>query len=111
GRGERGGGRGGAAPADARPGAMPAGIGGAAPAASAEAAAEAPPPGAAAGAAPRRRPHVFSVPSRMLKARKARAKRFFESGMAAYNAARWPEAGGAEPLADAREPSDVDLQA
>src|SRR5262249_60691859 len=42
-----------ATPADAMPGAMPAGIGGAAPAASAEAAAEAPPPRAAARAAPR----------------------------------------------------------
>ena len=94
-----------ATPADAMPaGAMRAGIGGAAPAASAEAAAEAPPPGAAGGAAPRRRPHVFSVPSRMLKARKARAKRFFESGMAAYNAGRWLEAAGAVRLAIAHDP-------
>ena len=75
----------------------------AAPAASAQAASDAPPE-AASPAAPRRRPHVFSVPSRVLKARKARAKRFFESGMAAYNAGRWLEAAGAVRLAIAHDP-------
>jgi curved DNA-binding protein CbpA len=83
--------------------ATPAEMGRAAPAESGTATAEA--SAAAAGGAPsRRRPHVFSVPSRVLKARKARAKRFFESGMAAYSAGRWLEAAGAVRLAIAHDP-------
>ncbi|HTY17853.1 MAG TPA: DnaJ domain-containing protein [Myxococcota bacterium] len=81
-----------AAPANATPQASPA-------AAAAEAA-----PERAGTPPPRRRPHVFSVPSRMLKERKARAKRFFESGMAAYGAGRWLEAAGAVRLAIAHDP-------
>ena len=77
-----------------------------------DAAVRAPAAGAEAEAAPdragapplRRRPHVFSVPSRMLKERKARAKRFFESGMAASNAGRFLEAAGAVRLAIAHDP-------
>src|SRR5262249_10851599 len=91
-----------ATPADAMPaGATHARIGRAAPAAGAEAAAEAAAPGAAAA---RRRPPVLSVPSPGLQARKARAKRFCESGMAAYNAGRWLEAAGAVRLAIAHDP-------
>ncbi|RIL05231.1 MAG: hypothetical protein DCC71_11160 [Proteobacteria bacterium] len=60
-------------------------------------------PEAARPRAPRR-PHVFSLHSRVVRERKARAKRFFEAGMAAYSAGRWTEAAGGVRLAIAFDP-------
>jgi curved DNA-binding protein CbpA len=51
-----------------------------------------------------RRPHVFSLHSRMLRERKARAKRLFEAGMAAHAAGRFTEAAGGVRLAIAFDP-------
>ena len=51
-----------------------------------------------------RRPHVFSLHSRMLRERKGRAKRYFEAGMAAYAAGRFTEAAGGVKLAIAFDP-------
>jgi curved DNA-binding protein CbpA len=51
-----------------------------------------------------RRPHVFSLHSRMLRERRARAKRLFEAGMAANAAGRFTEAAGGVRLAIAFDP-------
>lgn len=51
-----------------------------------------------------RRPHVFSLHSRMLRDRKARAKRLFEAGMASNAAGRFGEAAGSVRLAIAFDP-------
>lgn len=51
-----------------------------------------------------RRPHVFSLHSRVLRDRKARAKRFFEAGMASHASGRWVEAAGSVRLAIAFDP-------
>jgi len=51
-----------------------------------------------------RRPHVFSLHSRMLRDRKARAKRLFEAGMASNAAGRFTEAAGSVRLAIAFDP-------
>lgn len=58
----------------------------------------------AAGPRAPRRPHVFSMHSRVLRDRKARAKRFFEAGMASHAAGRWVEAAGSVRLAIAFDP-------
>lgn len=58
----------------------------------------------AAGPRAPRRPHVFSLHSRVLRDRKARAKRFFEAGMASHAAGRWVEAAGSVRLAIAFDP-------
>jgi len=58
----------------------------------------------AAGPRVPRRPHVFSLHSRVLRDRKARAKRFFEAGMASHAAGRWVEAAGSVRLAIAFDP-------
>jgi curved DNA-binding protein CbpA len=84
-----------ATPADARPAA--------AAAAPAESAAASPSAGSPPSR-PARRPHVFSFPSRVLKERRARAKRYFEAGMGAYHAGRFVEAAGAVRLAIAFDP-------
>ncbi|MCU0668600.1 MAG: DnaJ domain-containing protein [Myxococcota bacterium] len=70
----------------------------------AEAAAEAAQQKPAAGPRVPRRPHVFSLHSRVLRDRKARAKRFFEAGMASHAAGRWVEAAGSVRLAIAFDP-------
>ena len=74
------------------------------PAAAAET--EAPPDSARpAPAAPRtRRPHVFSLHSRIVRERRARAKRMFEAGMASFAGGRWLEAAGSVRLAIAFDP-------
>jgi len=51
-----------------------------------------------------RRPHVFSLHTRMLRERKARAKRLFEAGMASNGAGRFTEAAGSVRLAIAFDP-------
>ena len=51
-----------------------------------------------------RRPHVFSLHSRLVRDRKARARRFFEAGMASHSAGRWVEAAGSVRLAIAFDP-------
>jgi curved DNA-binding protein CbpA len=51
-----------------------------------------------------RRPHVFSLHSRVLRDRKARAKRFFEAGMASHASGRWVEAAASVRLAIAFDP-------
>jgi curved DNA-binding protein CbpA len=51
-----------------------------------------------------RRPHVFSLHSRLMRERKSRAKRFFEAGMAANAAGRFLEAAGSVRLAIAFDP-------
>jgi tetratricopeptide (TPR) repeat protein len=51
-----------------------------------------------------RRPHVFSLHARMLRERKGRAKRLFESGMAAFAAGRFTEAASGVRLAIAFDP-------
>jgi curved DNA-binding protein CbpA len=58
----------------------------------------------AAGPRAPRRPHVFSLHTRVLRDRKARAKRFFEAGMASHAAGRWVEAVGSVRLAIAFDP-------
>lgn len=74
----------------------------------AEAAPEAPPEGAADRAKPAplrsRRPHVFSLHSRIVRDRRARAKRLFEAGMASFAGGRWLEAAGSVRLAIAFDP-------
>jgi len=62
------------------------------------------PPVGSVPSRPARRPHVFSFPSRVLKERRARAKRYFEAGMGAFHAARFIEAAGAVRLAIAFDP-------
>jgi curved DNA-binding protein CbpA len=51
-----------------------------------------------------RRPHVFSLHSRLVRERKSRAKRFFEAGMAAHATGRFLEAAGSVRLAIAFDP-------
>ena len=51
-----------------------------------------------------RRPHVFSLHSRLVRDRRARAKRLFEAGMASFAAGRWLEAAGGVRLAIAFDP-------
>jgi curved DNA-binding protein CbpA len=51
-----------------------------------------------------RRPHVFSLHSRLVRDRKKRAKRLFEAGMASRAAGRWVEAAGSVRLAIAFDP-------
>jgi len=51
-----------------------------------------------------RRPHVFSLHSRVVRDRRARAKRLFEAGMASFAAGRWLEAAGGVRLAIAFDP-------
>ena len=71
---------------------------------------EAPPAAASEAETPRRtpraprRPHVFSLHNRMLRERKARAKRFFEAGMASNASGRFTEAAGSVRLAIAFDP-------
>jgi curved DNA-binding protein CbpA len=57
-----------------------------------------------AQAATKRRPHVFSIPERVRKERRQRAKRLFEAGMAAFAHGRWVEAAGGVRLAIAFDP-------
>jgi curved DNA-binding protein CbpA len=51
-----------------------------------------------------RRPHVFSLHSRIVRDRRARAKRLFEAGMASFAGGRWLEAAGSVRLAIAFDP-------
>lgn len=51
-----------------------------------------------------RRPHVFSLHSRILRDRRARAKRLFEAAMASFAGGRWLEAAGGVRLAIAFDP-------
>jgi len=51
-----------------------------------------------------RRPHVFSLHSRIVRDRRARAKRLFEAAMASFAAERWLEAAGGVRLAIAFDP-------
>ena len=57
-----------------------------------------------------RRPHVFSLHSRIVRDRRARAKRLFEAGMASYAGGRWLEAAGSVRLAIAFDPWNAVLQ-
>jgi len=71
---------------------------------------DAPPVAPSEAEAPRRtpraprRPHVFSLHNRLIRERRARAKRFFEAGMAAHAAGRFAEAAGSVRLAIAFDP-------
>jgi curved DNA-binding protein CbpA len=51
-----------------------------------------------------RRPHVFSLHSRIVRDRRARAKRLFEAAMASFAEGRWLEAAGGVRLAIAFDP-------
>ena len=51
-----------------------------------------------------RRPHVFSLHSRVVRDRRARAKRLFEAAMASFTEGRWLEAAGGVRLAIAFDP-------
>jgi curved DNA-binding protein CbpA len=51
-----------------------------------------------------RRPHVFSLHSRIVRDRRARAKRLFEAAMASFAESRWLEAAGGVRLAIAFDP-------
>jgi curved DNA-binding protein CbpA len=81
----------------------------AATAAAPESAPEAPPETGSQRATPApplrsRRPHVFSLHSRIVRDRRARAKRLFEAGMASFSGGRWLEAAGSVRLAIAFDP-------
>jgi curved DNA-binding protein CbpA len=65
-----------------------------------EARVEAPP----AAARRTRRPHVFSLHSRLVRERRARAKRLFEAAMGAFAHERWLEAAAGVRLAIAFDP-------
>lgn len=75
----------------------------AASAAAPEAAAEAQPSRVAAPSR-KRRPHVFSLHTRIVRDRRARAKGLFEAAMASFAAERWLEAAGGVRLAIAFDP-------
>jgi len=77
----------------------------AAPEASPDAQAEAEAEPSRVAAPPRtRRPHVFSLHSRIVRDRRARAKRLFEAAMASFTEGRWLEAAGGVRLAIAFDP-------